>query len=95
MIDVKQAANAAIKYFSALMPVQDVRLEEVELSGDEKTWLITLSALIPAPKLPPTAIDNLKTLTEMFQSPYERVYRIFSVDSDNRTVRSMKIRKVE
>jgi hypothetical protein len=50
MVDVKQAVDSATKYFSALMTVYDTRLEEVELSDDERLWHVTLSALVSAPK---------------------------------------------
>lgn len=46
MIDVKEAAKTASEYLTGLYSLaswDDVRLEEVELTEDEKYWLITLS----------------------------------------------------
>jgi hypothetical protein len=46
MVDVKEATRTASEYFADLYPSNsygDLRLEEVELTEDEKYWLITLS----------------------------------------------------
>jgi hypothetical protein len=46
MIDVRIAAEKASEYFASLYPgnsYSNLRLEEVELTEDEKYWLITLS----------------------------------------------------
>ena len=48
MIGVKQAVAAAIEYvkdFADLLPTNDVRLEETELSDQQGVWRITLSLL--------------------------------------------------
>ena len=48
MIDAKHAAAAAIVYFRDLMgetKIADILLEEIELTEDERFWLVTLSAL--------------------------------------------------
>lgn len=84
MIDVKQAAQLASNFITGLYPEQtisDVRLEEVELSEDEKYWLITLS--FPAP--PNSSVLNLGG---------RRQYKIFKVDREGGEVLSMKIREL-
>jgi hypothetical protein len=46
MVDVKEAAKTASDYLAGLYSLDawdDLRLEEVELTEDEKYWLITLS----------------------------------------------------
>ena len=46
MIDVREAVERAVEYMRSLPAQGDVReilLEEVELSDDERHWLITLS----------------------------------------------------
>lgn len=46
MIDVKQAVKNALEYVESILDVTDLinpRLEEVELSPDERMWLITVS----------------------------------------------------
>jgi hypothetical protein len=48
MIGVKQAIRTAADFVAETFSDEkllDVRLEEVELTEDEKTWLITLSFL--------------------------------------------------
>lgn len=59
MTDVKQAVAAAFDYYRGLVEgVADVRLEEVELSGDN-CWLITLSARDPSVMFPPTRLYKI------------------------------------
>ncbi len=92
-IDVRQAVIAAKEYLQSLrdqigMLIEDLRLEEVELSDDKKFWLITLGFSRPAYK----AKNPLADLTD---SPkYEREYKIFKIDSETGEVQSMKIREV-
>ncbi len=46
MIDVKEAVGKAATFLQALIPnAWKERLEEVELTEDEKYWLVTLSYL--------------------------------------------------
>jgi hypothetical protein len=97
-IDVKQAVQSATGYFSKLMTVHDVRLEEVEISEDERFWHVTLSGLVPAPKtLSPGLIETqaaASSLAALFNVDHERVYKLFSVDSVDGSIRSMKIRQL-
>lgn len=83
MIDVKHAVDAASNFLVGLYAnntVADVRLEEVELSEDDKHWLITLSfQSIAGPSL---GIFN------------KRQYKVFKVDADTGKVVSMKIREL-
>jgi hypothetical protein len=94
-IDVKDAVGSATKYFTALVSASDVRLEEVEISDDDRLWLVTLSALIPVPKEPePIGMQsNLSVLSSLFENATVRVYKVFAVDSATGTVRSMKMRQ--
>jgi len=85
MIDVKQAAQAASDFISGLYSsetISDVRLEEVELSEDEKYWLITLSFPLPS------------SLGVVYLGGGGRQYKLFKVDADTGEVLSMKIRDV-
>ena len=89
MIDVKGAAKAAAEYFSELYSdsqYSDLLLEEVELSEDEKHWLITLSYAYK-PARPPSALDILSK-----QSP--RKYKVFKIDAATGKVEAMKIRSL-
>jgi hypothetical protein len=92
-IDVRQAVIAAKEYLQSLKDqigrqIEDLRLEEVELSEDKNFWLITLGFSRPA--------DRAKNpLADLTDSPkYEREYKIFKIDSQTGEVQSMKIREV-
>ncbi|MGO8814451.1 MAG: hypothetical protein ACLQVG_07240 [Terriglobia bacterium] len=82
MISVKEAAEKAAEYFTALYDKQfkNVLLEEVELK--ERYWLITLGYDHPSP-LP------------QFSRKGPRAFKVFKVDSKTGEVMSMKIREVE
>ncbi len=97
MVDVKQAATVATSYFMELMggtdKIIDILLEEIELTEDERFWLITLSALVPTPK---EAIDatSMGVIAAIMQVPkWRRIYRIFKINTDTGTVKSMKMRQ--
>lgn len=84
--DVKVAAMAAKQYLISLggtmdnLDIQDLRVEEVELSEDDKSWLITL---------------GFTRLGEVLETcRYQREYKIFKVDAETSQVKSMKIRQV-
>ena len=81
MIDVRLATNAAVEYLKQFFPdVNNVQLEEVEISEDEKFWMVTLS------------YDD----TDRFGMTYNRSrkYKIFKIDSNTGGVLSMKIREL-
>ena len=93
MVDVRFAVTAArnyIKGFPELLdnPLHNLRLEEVELTEDEKYWLITLGYDDP---------EGLKHIPA-FLTPETRLssreYKIFRVNSENGKVEAMNIRKV-
>jgi hypothetical protein len=92
MIDVKQAVQAAADFVAETFAdeqVLDARLEEVELSEDEKTWFITLSFLRRR-----KASSALAVAVPDAAGRMDREYKILAVDSENRRVRSMKIRQL-
>jgi hypothetical protein len=85
MLDVREAAKRASEYFAGLysdQKIDNVQLEEVEISDDEKYWLITLSYPVP----PELAALNLN---------FKRKYKVFTIDANTGEVKSMKIRKTE
>lgn len=93
MVDVKSAVLAAsdyIKEFQELLnnPLDNLRLEEVDRTEDNKYWLITLGYDDP---------EGLKHVPE-FLTPVtqlsSREYKLFRIDAENGNVESMKIRKV-
>ncbi|MCA1630377.1 MAG: hypothetical protein LC785_04065 [Acidobacteria bacterium] len=86
MIDVKQAAQLASDFIVGLysdQTISDVRLEEIELSEDERHWLITLS--FPSP-----VTSNVLGLPVAGR----RQYKILKVDRESGEVLSMKIREL-
>jgi hypothetical protein len=93
LTDVKKAAIAAQEYLLSLWggtgeKIQDLRVEEVEISEDDKFWLITLGFSRPADRVE-------DPLGEVLDAPrYRREYKIFKVDADTCQVKSMKIRQV-
>lgn len=92
MIDVKQAVTSATHYLRELYEpsqLQDILLEEVALSDDEKHWYVTLGFSRPVP-----STDPMRALTESIlnQKRYQREYKVFQIESETGQVRSMKIR---
>ena len=94
-LDVKQAANLALQYFADLYPNEhfaDVALEEVEMSEDEKFWLITLGFTAPPPLQP----SRTKPIATLFGPPGPvRKFKVFKVNARTGKVVSMRIRKLE
>ncbi len=93
-IDARGAVMAAKKYFDDMQELigntlQDILLEELEISEDKKFWLITLGFNRPLPK------TKNPLFPELVPSPeYKREYKLFKIDSETGEVQSMKIRQV-
>ncbi|OCR01902.1 hypothetical protein BCD67_05305 [Oscillatoriales cyanobacterium USR001] len=90
-IDVRAAVSAAENYLTSLqdkigLTIQDLRLEEVELSEDKTYWLITIGFN----RLTDTANNPLGLPTIPH---HEREYKIFKIDAETGEVKSMKIRQ--
>lgn len=83
MINVKQAVNLAVKYFTDLSTQGGIVFEEVELAqnGGNAHWLVTLS--VPAPSSAALAALGIP-----------RDYKIFQIDAENGKLESVKIRKL-
>jgi hypothetical protein len=86
MMGVKEAVKAAIIYFNELQSisslnasVQDLRLEEVEISKDRSEWLVTLGY---------TLSENGISICP------KREYKVFAIDISSGEFQSMKIREV-
>jgi hypothetical protein len=93
MVEIKEAARAAEEFAREALDgeLAGLRLEEVELSDDERTWLITLGWVDPFVLTDPVrrlagGMTGYRTLP--------RVYKVFQVDRDSGRVRAMKIRDV-
>lgn len=94
-IDVKKAVRTSLGYIKELYKnqeqLQDLRLEEVELLGDEGPnpfWLVTLSFERPIS----APVSSLAQLIAPGVS-YQRLYKTFHIDAKSGKVKSMKIRE--
>ena len=93
MIDVKKAVEVAYDFIQRLPKVGEVNpitLEEVELTDDERYWLITLGlyrSVLPATTGPIETFPSALTKRE-------REYKVVKIHTDSGKVQSMKIRTV-
>ncbi|MGL4503813.1 MAG: hypothetical protein ACRCU2_32430 [Planktothrix sp.] len=94
MIDVRKAVLAAQDYFNSVqdlmsqngpLDIQDLRLEEVEISEDKKYWFITFGYNLATPEPKYALISSVNR---------DRNYKIFKINSETGEVESMKIREV-
>lgn len=86
MIDVKKAVNTAKEYiqdFFAPETLSGLELEEVELSEDAKTWLVTLGFTSKKEQ-------NVSELLASRQAMRE--YKLFRIDAETGQILSMKTR---
>jgi hypothetical protein len=93
MVDVKEAAQRAADYFAKIYsdkPYSDVLLEEVELSEDEKYWLITLSYAYELPTV--SLVSPMNPFAKLKDGP--RRYKLFKIDAATGNVKAMKIRSL-
>lgn len=84
MIGVEDAVNNSLEFFRRIYKdtvVQNVRVEEAELSVDQKHWQITLGFDVPE--------------TSVLVPSYSRSYKTFTVDATSGQVESMRIRVVQ
>ena len=93
MVDVRSAVVVASEYFSSLQDmignqIEDLRLEEAELSEDKEHWFITLGFIRPVDKTSDSVHDWMENRI------YEREYKVFKIDATTGEVQSMKIREV-
>lgn len=93
MVEVKEAVKIAILYMNDLYDaaeVENLLLEEVELSEDEKHWLVTLSFKRQIEKLSELAyaMNHLTPEKEI------RAYKVIKINTNDGQVESMKIRQL-
>ena len=99
MIDVKAAVNSALRYFQTIREMiggqlEDLRLEEVELSEDKHSWLITLGYDMPVKERERSQINDLLASSNFRKTPFQREYKLFRVNAETGEVEAMKIREV-
>lgn len=92
MIEVKEAVkvakSAANDFLGQETALEDLMLEEVELSPDNKTWAITLGFNTP------NSNKYERVGAALAGRMYSRKYKTFIIDSETGEFRSMKIREV-
>jgi hypothetical protein len=82
-LTVQEAVSAAASYLKSLYPnVEGMLLEEVEITDDDRYWLVTLSFVAQSQSM-------------VFPSMSGRKYKIVKLDRATGTVRSVKIRELE
>jgi hypothetical protein len=95
-IEPKGAVAVATQFLQSLYPnvLSDILLEELDISDDERFWLVTLSALLPLSKEESeNAMNPIVQALGGNQPHRRRVYKVFKIDDKTATVKSMKIRQ--
>jgi hypothetical protein len=90
-VDVHKAVKAAIAFFEksfAHEKVENLQLEEVELSEDNRFWLITLGYDDPAAT---NLYEATKIVAALRPRPL-RKYKVVRVDAENGKAVAVKIR---
>ena len=84
MVDVKQAVQIALQHFQELFQdsCENIRLEEIEFSDDERFWYVTIGYDPPVSGLIALAGKEI------------RQYKLFKIDAETGKMASVKIRKV-
>jgi hypothetical protein len=85
-VDVKEAATPALHYLKELYSeekLENIRLEEVWLSEDERYWYVTIGYDSPLPAQDPLAVLR----------PPAREYKLFKVRTEDGRVVKMKVRQ--
>jgi hypothetical protein len=92
MLELRSAVMQAQNYFQSIQDMlgnslEDLRLEEVELSDDKQYWLITLGYSRLADKSKNPLLEGIIPVSQ-------REYQLFKVNSETGEVEAMKIREV-
>ena len=94
MLDAISAVESARAYIRKIQevlgsPLENLRLEEVELSEDETHWLITLGYDNPDT---PKDLSNMRLIAPHL-AHLARDYKVLLCGADDGLVKSMKIRQ--
>lgn len=95
MIDIRNAANSAVIYIQGIQDLlqtslDNLRLEEAEISEDSDFWLITLGYDKPERK----STSSLGGMNLDFSRYPSREYKLFKINADSGEVAAMKIREL-
>jgi predicted transcriptional regulator len=97
MIDVKQAVQVANEhayyFFANENNLENLRLEEVELSEDlpEPYWMITLGFDVRESRNSSKSNDSLSVI---INTPPTRTYKEFKINANTGEFKAVKIRKI-
>ena len=93
MIDVKEAVRVAVQYCGQLFGNlgNNLELEEVVLSEDEKHWFITIG--YDTPGTVSNAEMMAKVLSGVRARSSERKFKVVDVDAETGKVHAVKIRQ--
>lgn len=90
MIDVKEAVKIAQDYIGELYSdeeIRDLTLEEVEISQDDKFWIVTIGFTRPMSQ-------PLNPIEAMSGPKFSRFQKELMIDAESRLVRAMKNKKL-
>jgi len=90
MIDGKTAVKIATEYLYKMYgkgKLLNPMLEEIELSDDDKYWIVTLG--FDRPKYAPGDYRDI-----LVGPSYQRVYKVVKVDAEKGRPKSMKMREL-
>jgi hypothetical protein len=94
--DAKEAVKQAVDYVKFIFSedgIREPRLEEIELTNDDRVWQVTVSFVRPANNPLAAAIGGGE-LAKMFPPPGKREDKVIQVDSHSGQVRAMKMREL-
>jgi hypothetical protein len=92
MIDIKQAVHAAEKFFKELYDKETLKnflVEEVELSEDEKDWVVTVGFDFGEMQVSEPALFTSKSSTPRAG----RVFKEVQIDKETGEPKSIKTKK--
>ncbi len=99
-VEARAAVNAATGYLNDMrdliaQQLENLRLEELELSEDSRMWLVTLGFDVPSQR----HVSEVERVLSSGgvrspQKTYQRQYKIFQVDAETGAVQSMKVRSL-
>jgi hypothetical protein len=97
-IDARKAVAVAVDYLNEIRDLvdsklKDIRLEELELSEEQRIWAVTLGYDVPSQ---PSIFTGMLSVVPRLPGDivYKRDYKIFQVSAETGEVQSMKIRSV-
>lgn len=91
MVDLEAAVDVARRIFESVYtkPHEQLNVEEIELSEDNRHWIVTLGFDDPTSRLPR---GGLVAITSGLSDRPLRRYKVVTIDAANGQIRSLKDR---